>query len=362
MYATLMPARKSGKLLCAALGIGALLALAACEDAGNEKLPAANTRKVTLVAFIGPGDAHPRWAGLKGGVERLLSGIGTIQPTYYALAETTPDAARQVVSDALTDNPSVVCVFIPNAECAHAAFAALAESSLLTIAVDCDPGDVSVYGRVTVDWPDAAEELGKALPDLTGEGSTYLLVHNRFASTVDNGLYERFQRGAERAAHAVRALREVPRSAEDAAQPDAQRKLVTDIVGLFPNAALLVTLDPEVWLTRSAGWFDDLLAQNPRLRIATLSTAPSLWPLLGAPARPGPFAALVGPLDGDVGYAAAKIALDTLVARRDVQTRRSVPCEIVTPATLADFAQRYAKSAGGLDVSAHLPKVPTTQP
>jgi hypothetical protein len=67
----------------------------------------------------------------------------------------------------------------------------------------------------------------------------------------------------------------------------------------------------------------------------------------------GEAAALVGPLDGEIGAAAVELAITGLMQVSDTPRLRTISCELVTAATLPDFAQRYAQAAG-LDPAALL--------
>ncbi len=131
--------------------------------------------------------------------------------------------------------------------------------------------------------------------------------------------------------------------------------LADGLLERFPNAGLVVSLDPALWLTPQAGWERDLRQVSGDFRFATLSAAPSLWSRLGTPERPGEAAALVGPLDGEIGYAAVEMAAQLLLGASQIVRERAVPCELVTADNLADFARRYAAAANGLDVQPFLP-------
>ena len=74
----------------------------------------------------------------------------------------------------------------------------------------------------------------------------------------------------------------------------------------------------------------------------TLSSAPPLWARL----RKGEAAALAGPLHGEIGYTAAARVWAGLTAAEPFGRIDLVPCELITPETLDDFAGRYAESAG----------------
>jgi hypothetical protein len=119
--------------------------------------------------------------------------------------------------------------------------------------------------------------------------------------------------------------------------PPRQREQLREMLAQFSSAGLVITLTAEPWFDiPPERWLD------PRNSFATLSAAPRLWPRLAS----GEAAALVGPLDGDVGYGAVELAWLGLTGAERAGTRPMVPCELVTPQTRTEFARRYAESAG----------------
>lgn len=199
---------------------------------------------------------------------------------------------------------------------------------LITMGRDLAPG--VAFGHVAVDWPAGAELLGRRLKAIAPDKSSYVLLHQRGISPLGSACYDRFNLTATREL----MTRLTERAAGGAA--GRQREQIRDMLGEFPAAGLVVTLAPDVWLA------DGAPRLPPQNAIATLSAVPPLWSKLAS----GEAAALVGPLDGQIGAAAVELAWQGLTGSERAGVRRLVPCELATPETRIEFERRYAEAAG----------------
>jgi hypothetical protein len=175
-------------------------------------------------------------------------------------------------------------------------------------------------------------------------------VHEEGGEELSSGCYARFSVVA-RGIPTLALLQE-----RNAAQSGrAPQQLIEEMLGQFPSAELVVTLNPKVWLCRQPRFtLPERAGPDGRSeyanRFATLGAAPRLWPRL----QSGEAAALVGPLDGEIGYAAVDLAVQGVMLIPNAVRRRVIGCEVVTAEKLADFARRYAEAAN-LDVADLIP-------
>ncbi len=320
---------------------------------GCERLPAgaqgnARPSHTPLIVLIGPAQPSPQWAGIAGGARRFIKErYPSLRLETTAPRDDSGPALSQAVQDALSLEPSAICLSVsdPAHACAAAGEVVASGTILVTVGIACDiPG---VHGHVRVNLASGAELLGEHLEEIAGGKRSYLLVHRCGATPVDTHCYERFMRKA-RSYHGITLLEE--RNAAETGQPPAE--LLRAMFARFRHAGLAVTLDPTPWLRRPPA---ELLGRNARF--ATLSAAPALWPYL----RSGEAAALVGPLDGEIGALAVELALVGITDSGEAGLVRSVQSELVTRETLDDFAKRYAEAAG-LDVNALLSPTAASQP
>lgn len=267
-----------------------------------------------------------------------------------APADDTPAALLTTVGRALDNHPLAVCLYVEDVDAARQAAERIAQAGALLVLIGRTIEGVASYGVVEVGWPDGAELLGNALdavagarpnPNLPHVGPSYVLIHEEGQDETATLIYRRFT-------SAVRAKATMSLLAEQnaTALKRSARELVEDALRTFPNARLIVTLNPEPWLSLAPR-----LRLPPQNRFATLSAAPLLWPRL----RAGEAAALVGPLDGEVGFAAVEMAVQGLMRVPYAPTRVVIQCALVTRETLDDFARRYAEAADIADVAELMP-------
>lgn len=356
--------RQSGQAL---LYVVLAASLIACDRQQNTGQPGRETPDKPPVAFIA-GDANlPQWPGITGGAQRYVRGGSALSVTVYTPPQPTepPTLQRESVERALVDQAAAVCLFITEADLAQPENAAecigvahLANVLVITIGEAFE--DDRVYGHVGVSQPALAEALGEDLRAVAQGQRSYLLAHAAQHSDSHADCWRRFQAAAD--THSEPILLKAAGAPGEYADG---RAAVEGLLGLFSQAGLLVTLRADVWLTASEEWLAALRELNEGFRFATLSSVPKLWHYLGTPDDPGPAAALVGPLHGDIGHAAIRMASSPLLTEeRAAFPTVWVEFETITADTLADFAHRYSESANGLDVQAFMPAgmSPTTEP
>jgi hypothetical protein len=362
-------------LLCGGAFIG-------CGTDPDHTVPGRTLPADTLIALIGPSVADANSAGICGGAQRYAA----TYPNVRCLTVTPPDAElgslAAAVDEALASKPLAICLYVKNAPVdgevdggqkasgeRKAASDENAEGkqspsldevierirrrSIVLVTIGPRLKDAAIYGQVEVALPEAAETLAKNLKSLLPPAfnsfgyerreRSYALFHANGRDRCASDTYTRFV--ANLGNRTELALLEETNTWLSERTP---QQLISDTIGRFPSVELIVTLDPEPWL---------LL--RPRFRLpagnhfATLGAAPRLWPRL----QSGEAVALVGPLDGEIGYAAMELAAQGLMTIPDAPTRRVIHCELVTKANLDDFARRYA-AAANLELRDLLPFVP----
>ncbi len=325
------------------------------------------------IVVIGPPAGDPAWPAIRGGARRCGEQTPNLVVETVVPEAATAAAYQRLIEQVLSRPPVAVCLYVPpsppagdddersrtarrdaNADRAQnesaasqpaasqpvasqpaaAAFAALARDIqtrgvlLVTMGEELPPG--VAFGHVGVDWPGGAELLGRRLKAIAPDRSSYVLLHKRGVSALGTECYDRFN---------LTASRELMTRLTDriaAGQGSRQREQIRAMLSEFPAAGLVVTLTPEPWLEGEA---ERLPPENA---IATLSAVPPLWGKLSS----GEAAALVGPLDGEVGFAAVELAWQGLMGAEPAGRRRLIPCELVTPDARLEFERRYAEAAG----------------
>ncbi|MBU0638926.1 MAG: substrate-binding domain-containing protein [Planctomycetes bacterium] len=281
--------------------------------------------------LIGPQENDPRWAAIRGGAQRHAKAIPYLTFDYVAPVQSTTQALQDVVSDVISRKPVAVCLYVADPVRARPAAERLFASGISLVTMGVDIPGLTPYGRVYVKYAEGAELLGKNLERIAAGGRSYVLVHANDRSDLATRCYERFMLTARRSA--VLTLLEDRTVLEG---QDGAAAAVRELLERFPRTGLVVTLTPTPWLETPP---TTLPAQR---RFATLGAVPALWPRL----RAREAAALVGPLDGDIGYTAIELALLSLTGEEPAGIVRFVPCHLVTAENLEEFVWRYATAAG----------------
>ena len=290
---------------------------------------------------IGPAADDPTWPAIRGGAQRYAATLPNLVFDYVAPTDDDHAARKLLIDQCIERTPKAICLYVTEAGRGSGSdndpFAALAEeirrNNILLVTMGRRLGDGSrYYAHVGVDLAWAADAVGRNLAAIAVDKRSYLLLHQRDLSAQSTRIYNRFTLAARHDANMTR-LREL-RAAPSAAE---QQRQLREMLAEFPNVGLIVTLTPRLWLEQPTG-----AALHSRNRFVTLSTSPSLWPRL----RKGEAAALAGPLHGEIGYTAVSKAWTGLLAGEALGRVELIPCELVKPDSLDDFAKRYAESAG----------------
>jgi ABC-type sugar transport system substrate-binding protein len=293
--------------------------------------PPSAPRAATIV-LVGPPETDPISAAVVGGALKAAAGFpGIVAEAVTPVASTAP-AIEAAVNAALVGKPAAVGLWVDESQIGAGSIDRILAARVPLVTLGTRPAREAV-GQVAIDWAGAAALLGERLPEALGDRRSYVLIHEDGHSPLASSVYASFRSAARR--HFSLALLD-ERKAPGA---EAAREAIRKSLDRFRHAGLVVTLAPDAWLA-AGGEF--ALANGPRF--ITLSTAPPLWPRL----RNGEAAALAGPVAGEVGKAAMELMLKAALGELDDEVVRYVPCELVTPETLDDFAARYA-AAGDLD-------------
>jgi hypothetical protein len=308
----------------------------------------ATTKRVVAVAAAVPPSG--RWPAIVAGARHYAADIGTLDVVEVIGGDPNAHVDPGLIEEVVAAGGEALCLFVAARDIAHrqdliAAVELAHEQNLPIVVMGHRVDHPLVYGQVCADWPQGAEQLADALPEITSRRS-FVLLHHDGRDELATRCYRRFKTEADTLAD-MHLLKQVNQAQQKAASTATARSLVA----LFPNAGLVVTLDDALWMHSERGWFTKLRAINPHVQYVALSSAPQLWRDLGTPGAPGVCAALVGPVEGRLGYEAVRIAWRPLIAEREPDgVLRFIDCELITPETLPDFAHRYAKAAGDLDV------------
>ncbi len=315
------------------------------------RLPAAGS----LVVCIGPDLSRPESAAVRGGVVAQMRTLPSLRLVCDAPHESAGRPLRAVMADLEREPCVAACVWVEDIAEATAALEPLLSRAALVVTMNQRIDDRRVFGHVEADLAGGAEQMGLALPALARGDPGYLLAHEAARGERAATAYRRFERAAQQQASAQR-LDEVDLAATDAPAsaslypPSGAEAAIERLVRRFPRTELLISLAADPWTRSRPGWLRELRQSNPGLRVAVLSSAPDLW----AGLRSGYFTALVGPVDGDIGRAAAQLVLDGLMGAEQTGGSRQVPYQLIRAEDLSDFARRYSAAADGLDVRGYL--------
>lgn len=334
-------ARRRAGWSCAQLAL--IASFTACSRPGPSAPHAGDPPR--LVAVITPPDSSPQTAAIRGGARQCAARYSTVRVEFFTPTDASEAAYTQSALEALRRNPRAVCLYVASPEVGTPVAQLLLNGGTMVVTMGTRSFDERAFGHVDANLTGGAEMLGEHLQTIAGEGRTYLLVHERDRSTLGTQCYDRFLLGS-RHQYGMTLLDEEP-----AGDPSAARGVVAQLLDRFRNAALIVTLSPDAWLSNPLP-----LPWNSNTRFATMPAAPMLWPHL----RAGRAAALVGPVDGEIGSLAIELAVQTLAPDVARGGTRVVPCELVTQRNLDEFAKRYAEAAGLPSAELLLP--PASQP
>ena len=337
-----------------------LTAVTGCETKPRSLKSGRQLPPGAMIAVIGPSQIHPNWKGIRGGAQRYAAQGGFLDCLTVAPTNEDSAALLALVDSVIAKNPVAVCLCVERPDIAGPAAQRIIDNGILLVTIGRQIEGVPAFGHVAVGWPEAAEILGRNLTELLPETvnrfgrqrseRSYILLHEDGRDELTSLCYTRFSV----------VTRNVPRLAlleeRNAAQSDRPpSELIRDMLEHFPSAELIVTLNPEVWLSIQPRYNLPTRTKPDgesefTTHFASLGAPPRMWPRL----RSREAKALVGPLDGEIGYTALELAVQGVMLNPDVLTRRVITCELVTPENLGDFARRYALAAN-LDVETLTP-------
>jgi ABC-type sugar transport system substrate-binding protein len=293
-----------------------------------------------IIGVIGPSDSDASWPGIRGGAERYHVQSPHIDCLAVTPADDSPQALLAAAEQVCNRKPVAICLCVNDPRGAVPAARRIVAQHIVLVTIGLPVHGVTANGIVEIGWPEAAGILGRNLDVVARGRKSYSLLHEKGRDALSTECYDQFiVAAASRTSMTMLAERDIATASKPAYQ------LVQEMLQAYRHTGLIVTLTPQVWLS-----------ERPRLklpdlnRFATLGAAPPLWGRL----RSGEAVALVGPLDGDVGYAAVDMAVRKAMEIPEALSRRVIPCELVTPQTLPAFARRYA-AAANLRVSDLMP-------
>jgi ABC-type sugar transport system substrate-binding protein len=306
-----------------------LVVLAACD---TRKRPSAlqSSKPPQVVALIGPPQSSPQGPAIRSGAEQAAKLLPGVQLVVRTPAAEGAASMQAVVRDVASLNPRVVCLWVSSPEDGTPVAKELQSRGALIVTMGTKILDPLYYGHVDANVAGGAEQIGQQLSAIAGQGRAYVLVHESGRNTLATQCRDRFLLGIE---HQIgMTLLEEQNATES---PLAMREIVEQLISRFENVSLVVTFSPEAWLGPG-------LPLGQANRFTTMPASPALWKHL----RSGKAAALVGPLDGEIGSAAIELASRAIAEDKSRGGIRVVRCEVVTAQNLDDFASRYAKAAG----------------
>lgn len=304
-----------------------LLAITGCERSRYDGEGGGRAPADALIYMIGPPDFDPRWPAMRNAAANFVSETPPLRIATATPTDTSSAALNVVVRKVIGRNPHAVCLFVSDPEHVADAVKLLADSPAILVTFGRETPFAAVYGHVDVNWPSAAEALGANLTTLAAGKRSFVLVHERDRSESGRRLYDRFRALADQH-YGLTLLAEASRV--DGGRSASE--LVGDLQRQFPYAGLVVTLTPEPWLDLAAP-----PALAPGQRFATVGIVPQLWPAL----LDGRAAGLAGPSDGEIGRAAAALAVSGLTQSEGSGVMRVVLSELVTRENLDEFRRAY---------------------
>lgn len=312
-----------------------LAVLTGCERASPTPTSGSLPREGDLIVLLGPPTASPQGPAIAGGARRVIERYPLLRLETMTPADNHADTLLRTASQALAKQPRAVCMYVSAPQAASAAAEAVVRQAVILVTLGVQVDVTGVFGHVREDLTGAAGLLGNNLDRIIAGRQSYLLLHRAGADATQTHCYERFLTAAR--SYGTISLLDEQNAADEQQQPV---ELIRAMFARFPNAGLVVTLEPGAWLSTDPA---EVLARGARF--ATVGAAPPLWGHL----RSGRATALAGVLDGELGSLAADLAVAAITDSHAAGKVRIASAELVTRETLDDFAKRYAETAG-LDV------------
>lgn len=289
--------------------------------------PSTAAQQSSNVLFIGPAQDDPRAESILGGARRAVRGMSHLRFEFVSPPATDHESHIGLLREALQNGASGVCIFLREPDELLLLADEIRNSAVTLVTIGCRQRGIEPYTHVEIDLPGGAELLSRNLPQLAEGRRTYALVHARSRSDLDRACYERFVSYAPGAASITRV------DARDFAETrETPAAIISHILSDFRSVSIIVTLSPEAWLST-----DPPFTLPEGRRFVTLGAVEPLWPRL----RSGEAAALVGPIDGEIGAVAMQALLRGIAREQAELPVRIIPCNFVTRENLDAFAEQY---------------------
>lgn len=287
------------------------------------------------IVFIGPSRDDPQWPGIVGGAGRYLSNYPMLNVEYQSPPDNRAESYLSTVRTIASQQPRLIVLVHREKHVLGQAARTVIEAHVSVVTVGDRTDVLGVFAHVQEDTAGACDLLGRNLSIIAGDWKSYLLVHCRGSGRSGAYHYERYMSKA-RDFRGIALLREID-ACEQSAQTVNPVDSIQAAIEMFPNVGFIVLLDAVVW---QPGVLESLLQR--KTRIVMCGTAPPLWPYL----KSGDALALAGVNDGELGSAAAELAVAALTESRKPGTYKVVDSVLVTAATLPDFMQSYTAASG----------------
>lgn len=314
------------------VSLAALAALPACDRRSEKERP--------LVVLIGRSAADPQWGVIKTAAEHVANGYPHIR--LAVVDGDGQETLAELIAAAEDRDPAAVVLWLPDGQIDAAAVEALDMPGVIVLTAGQRLAEPVGSAHIELQVPEGLAELGRALPEVAKPGRSYVLVHAAASSPTAERRYALFRETAVDVLSVV-MLDERQVAPDRAAQADA----IEQLVQRFEHVALVVTLEPDVWLAT------DL---RPALPVGTRFVTAGPLGALAGDIRDGRCAAVVSAMDGEVGQIMVELAAEYLLPEPGrPPDKRFVPTHVVTADNLDTFLDRYEAARTGAAAPAPAP-------
>lgn len=305
--------------------------LTACDRNPLEPKREREFPKNPRIAFIGTFDGDPAWPAIVGGARRFANKIDGVILDVLVPADASGSSLERSALEALERKPHCICLSTPNRPETSTLIRRLVGEGVFVVSIGDSLDAQDAHAHVLVDWPKAGELLGTELARVAGGKKSYVLIHDDGASETGTRIYNRFRAEAVEQSGMKLLMQSGPASNHGSAADQVRAALQT-----FPNAGLVITLSPRAWRESKP---EALLGASNLM--ATIGATPELWDSV----RDGRATAIVGCIEGDVGYAAVDLAMRALIEGKRLGIVREIEMELVTRDSIEEFVTRYRRAA-----------------
>lgn len=278
------------------------------------------------ILMVGPPAFDPQEPLLRAGAQHFAQARPMLEFTWETPAADTADARKVALERGLRKKPRAVVVWAEDAATAVEYRELLREAATLNFAVGPIPRPDGYQGHVQLNQPAAAELLAAFVRELADVRQSYVFVHRRAVGGWEGSSADRFESGLQDAnePHRLRA--------SDASELASTRTAIDAALDEFPNASLVVTLEPSAWLERPRR------ALPSGCAFVTLGALPQL----NANISDGSALAVAGCNLSEAGYKSLEIAFAAVVDSRITSEAVLIAPEIYTADSEANLQRDYA--------------------